>query len=149
MKVPLFHGDPSLDSFLAEYWIQRLHGWTNQILIDNSINVLHCKALHFFTFLKGYNEDAGATQDNWPLFKTEFLKAFGRHAKDTFGVSNLNIAQTSAEEVQFYENQVVVVTYECFSALDLPEAFDFAQPRITSNQRWLDLSANPHCQQFV
>ncbi len=66
MKVPLFHGDPNLDIFQAEYWIQRLqrlqilYGWTNRNLTSNAINALHGKTLHFCTFLEGYESDVGA-----------------------------------------------------------------------------------------
>jgi hypothetical protein len=66
-----------------------------------------------------------------------------------FGVSNLNIAPKPAEEVHFFGHRAVFVTNEFFSALDLPEAFDFNQLRVVGNPNWQEFAANPHCQQFV
>jgi hypothetical protein len=62
-KVPLFHANPTQDSFQDEYWIQRLQrlqtgfGWTNEQTIVNAINSLQ----------------GDATTSKWTLVKQELL----------------------------------------------------------------------------
>ncbi len=58
----------------------------------------------------------------------------------------MNVRQTPAEEVQFFSHRVVVVTNKFFSALDLPEAFDFQQPAVLADPFFVELTRNPHCQ---
>ncbi len=46
MKIPIYYGEPALDSFQAEDWILRLqrlqdtYAWTERQLLNNAINAL-------------------------------------------------------------------------------------------------------------
>jgi hypothetical protein len=153
MKIPIYYGETGLDSFQAEDWILRLqqlqdtYAWTERQLLNNAINVLRGKALQFCTFMESYAE--GFTTKNWALFKQEFLKSFGRRARDTSGVANLNVKQQSNEAVQFFGHRVVIVTNEFFSGLDPPEDFDYQQEEVVEDPFWPELIANPHVRRLV
>ena len=72
MKIPIYYGEPALDSFQAEDWILRLqrlqdtYAWTERQLLNNAINALQGKALQFCTFMESYAERS--TTRNWSLF---------------------------------------------------------------------------------
>lgn len=149
LKVPLFHGDPAQDSFQAEYWIQRLQrlqnafGWTNEQTLVNALNALRGRALHFSTFLEKTFRGQNATTSNWPLFKQEFLAAYGRQAKDTSSVANLHVQQAQNERVQDFGHRVVVTTDEFFAAMDPPDAVNYQHPAFQERPGWAAHAALP------
>lgn len=154
-KVPLFHADPAQDSFQAEYWIQRLQrlqtafGWTNEQTIVNAINALRGDALHFITFLEKAFRNQGATTTNWPLFKQEFLIAFGKRARDTSSIANLAIQQRTNESVQKFAHRVAVTTDEFFAAMDPPDAVNYNAPAFANNAVWAARVADPVNAQII
>jgi hypothetical protein len=153
MKIPIYYGEPGLDSFQAEDWILKLqqlqdsNAWTEHQLLNNAINALRGKALQFCTFMESYAE--GSTRKNWSLFKQEFLKSFGCRAKGTSGVANLNVKQQSNKAVQFFGHRVVIVTNEFLSGLGPPEDFDYQQEEVVEDPFWPELIQNPHLRRLV
>jgi hypothetical protein len=152
-KIPLFHADPAQDSFQAEYWIERLdrlalaNRWTNSQITCNAINSLRGDALHFVEFLQESFRNNEATTTNWPLFKEQFLIAFGKRARDTSSVANLAVVQRDKETVQKFAHRVVVTTKEFFAAMDAPEIPNFqAAP---NNPGWGEIVADPTCQNVI
>ena len=128
-KIPLFYSDPKHDSFQPEYWIERLvrlkvaNGWTNAQTCANALNALRGRALHFADY---FDETYGGEDNNWNLFKEQFLFAFGKKARDTSNVANLAIMQRDSETVQLFAMRVVVTTREFFQSMMYPEEPDFA-----------------------
>jgi hypothetical protein len=154
-EVVLFHADPTQDSFPAEFWIEQLQrmqatfGWTNERTIFNAIDSLRGKAVHFPTFLEKTFQGQNATTSNWPLFKQQFLLAFGRRPRDTPSVANLDIVQESNETVQTFAHRVVVTTNEFFADLGVPQEFDFQTPEILNTPELAALAANPDVQRLI
>jgi hypothetical protein len=152
-KIPLFHADPAHDSFQAEYWIERLdrlalaNRWTNSQTTCNAINSLRGDALHFVEFLQESFRNNEATTTNWPLFKEQFLIAFGKRARDTSSVANLAIVQRDKETVQKFAHRVVVTTKEFFAAMDAPEVPNFQA--VPNNPGWVEIVADQTCQQVI
>ena len=153
MKIPIYYGEPALDSFQAEDWILRLqrlqdtYAWTERNLLNNAINALRGKALQFCTFMESYAE--GSTTRNWSLFKQEFLKSFGRRARDTSGVANLNVKQQSNEAVQFFGHRVVIVTNEFFAGMEPPEDFDYQHEELLEHPYWPGLVQDPQVRSLI
>jgi hypothetical protein len=153
MKIPIYYGEPALDSFQAEDWILRLqrlqdtYAWTERQLLNNAINALRGKALQFCTFMESYAE--GSTRRNWSLFKQEFLKSFGCRARDTSGVANLKVKQQSSEAVQFFGHRVVIVTNEFFAGMEPPEDFDYQHEEVLEDAFWPELIQNPHVRRLI
>ena len=137
-KIPLFHADPTHDSFQAEYWIDRLlrlqtaNQWTDTQTLCHAINALRGDALHFLQYLRNNFAGQGADTTNWVLFREQFLLAFGKLGRDTSSITNLAILQKQTESVQKFAHRVAVTTNEFFDAVNIP-----------LNPNWAAVDHNP------
>ena len=131
-KIPLYHADPSHDSFQAEYWIDRLNRlqtanqWTDTQTLCHATNALRGDTLHFIQYLKNNFAEQNAHTTNWQLFKQQFLLSFGKQGRDTSSIANLAILQRQTESVQKFAHRVAVTTNEFFDAVNIPENPNFA-----------------------
>ena len=152
-KIPLYHADPTHDSFQAEYWIDRLNRlqtanqWTEMQTLCHATNALRGDALHFIQYLKNNFADQDAHTTNWQLFKQQFLLHFGKQGRDTSSIANLAILQRQSESVQKFAHRVSVTSNEFFDAVNIPENPNFAA--VAGNPAWANAVQDAIVQQVV